>query len=74
MRQRLTTPTTITFTAAIVVVLGMMALSGCERAEPPQWEISAQAAALRPELVTALTWSFRRRERPGGPAHVSPSS
>ncbi len=55
MRQRLTTPTTITFTAAIVVVLGMMALSGCERAEPPQWEISAQAAALRPELVTALT-------------------
>lgn len=55
MRQRLTTPTCVTFPGTIVAVLCLTAFSGCERSEPPEWRASAQAEALRPELVTELT-------------------
>ncbi len=55
MSRQFTTLATIPFSCAIAAVLCLLAFSGCDRAEPPQWQVSAQAAALKPELLSEVT-------------------
>ncbi len=55
MEQRFTTCHATRLNGAIVVGLCLIAASGCDRAEPPQWQVSSQTAALTPELARKVT-------------------